>query len=121
MFLNVRSLSFIPRAALLAAVFLISSVLVGPSCFAQSDSSHEQTTSVSVNEVSVDMVVRDKKGRFVSDLKPEDIAMTDGGAAVKISDLRLISGDSGEHFLTMVFDRMDSAASQTAREIAAKI
>ncbi len=46
--------------------------------------------------------------------------MSDGGSQVNLSTLRLVSGDSGEHLVTVVFDRMDSSASNNAREIAAK-
>ncbi|MGA7753053.1 MAG: VWA domain-containing protein [Candidatus Sulfotelmatobacter sp.] len=76
---------------------------------------------MNVNEVSVNLVVRTKKGKLVPDLKPEDIAVTDGGVPVKISNLHLVTGDSGEHLLTMVFDRLDSAAGHNARDIAGKI
>ncbi len=78
-------------------------------CFGQSEPATPapaQTTVVNVNEVSLNLVVRNKQGKLVSDLKPEDIAVTDGGTAVKISTLKLVSGDSGEHLLTMVFDRL---------------
>ena len=105
-------------------VELCFSVIFIPVCFSQSDppqQSPEPTTLVNVNEVSLNLVVRDKKGKIVSDLKPEDIAVTDGGTAVKLSSLRLVSGDSGEHLVTVVFDRMDSSTAHNAREIAAKV
>jgi VWFA-related protein len=93
-------------------------------CLGQSEpakSSPEQTTVVSVNEVSLNLVVRNKQGKLVTDLKPEDVTVTDGGTPVKISQLRLVSGDSGEHIVTMVFDRLGLAAGHNARDIAGKI
>src|SRR5215475_14380884 len=92
-------------------------------CFGQSEAAKtpEQTTVVNVNEVSLNLVVRDKHGKLVSDLKPEDITISDGGTPVKISQLRLVSGDSGEHIVTMVFDRLGLAAGHNAQEIAGKI
>lgn len=84
-------------------------------------STSKQTTVVNVNEVSLNLVVRDHKGKLVPDLKPEDIAVTDGGVAVKISTLHLVSGKGGEHLITFLFDRMDSSASTNARDIVEKI
>jgi ABC-type enterochelin transport system substrate-binding protein len=103
----------LPSARLAAFILLI------PFCFSQSDApktNPDQTTVVNVNEVSMNLVVRTKKGKLVPDLKPEDIAVTDGGVPVKISTLRLVTGDSGEHLLTLVFDRLDSSSGHNARE-----
>lgn len=86
-----------------------------------SQTTSKQTTVVNVNEVSLNLVVRDKKGKLVPDLKPEDIAVSDGGVAVKISTLHLVSGKTGEHLITFLFDQMDSSASTNARDIAGKI
>ncbi|MGH9494599.1 MAG: VWA domain-containing protein [Candidatus Sulfotelmatobacter sp.] len=97
---------------------------VVPLCLAQSEAAKPtpgQTTVVNVNEVSLNLVVRNKHGKLVPDLKPDDIAVSDGGTPVKISTLRLVSGDSGEHMLTMVFDRLGLAAGHNAREIADKV
>jgi len=108
----------LPSARLAAFILLI------PFCFSQSDApktNPDQTTVVNVNEVSMNLVVRTKKGKLVPDLKPEDIAVTDGGVPVKISTLRLVTGDSGEHLLTLVFDRLDSSSGHNARDIAGKI
>lgn len=80
------------------------------------------TVVTNVDEVSLDMVVRDKKNKPVLDLKPQDLAVTDSGNPVKISDLRLVTGNSGsDRLLSMVFDRMDSAVANNARGIADKI
>ena len=75
-----------------------------------------------VDEVSLDLVVRDKKNNSVLDLKPEDLLVTDNGVPVKISKLRLVNPkSSSDHLLTLVFDQMDSAAATNSRNIAAKI
>ena len=99
-------------------------ILLIPFCFGQSDAAKtnpDQATVVNVNEVSLNLVVRTKKGKLVPDLKPEDIVVTDGGVPVKISTLHLVTGDSGEHLLTLVFDRLDSSSGHNARDIAGKI
>ncbi len=43
-------------------------------------------------EVILDIVVRDKKGKPVSDLKPEEITVFDSGAKQRLSSFRLVSG-----------------------------
>jgi VWFA-related protein len=80
------------------------------------------TIVTSVDEVSLDLVVRDKKNKPVLDLKPEDITLSDNGSPVKIADLRLVTGtSSGEHRVTLVFDRLEPSAGKNAHDIAAKI
>ena len=82
----------------------------------------DHTIQSNVDEVSLDVVVRSKKNKVVSDLKPEDLVITDNGTRVKISDLHMMTGGAGENRLvTMVFDRLDSAAANNARSIAGKI
>jgi VWFA-related protein len=80
-----------------------------------------QTDVVNVNEVTLNLAVRGKKDKPVADLKPEDIAVTDGGVPVRISSLRRVEEDDSEHLVTLMFDRLDLAASHNARDIAAKI
>src|SRR5437762_2671323 len=43
-------------------------------------------------EVLLDVVVRDKKGRRVDDLKPEDFQILDNGEPKKITSFRLVRG-----------------------------
>jgi VWFA-related protein len=75
-----------------------------------------------VDEVTLDMVVRDKKNKSVLDLKPADVTVSDNGAIVKLSDLRLVKGPSTtERLITLVFDRMEPSGAKAAREIAEKI
>lgn len=76
----------------------------------------------SADEVTLDFVVHNKKNEAVLDLKPDDIAVTDGGSAVKLSDLRLVTGQSdAQHLITLVFGRLDPSSEKNARDIAAKI
>ena len=83
----------------------------------------DKTTIVTnANEVTVDLVVHNKKNEPVLDLKPGDIAVADGGSAVKISDLRLVTGQSGaQHLITLLFDRLEPSSAKNARDIAGKI
>src|SRR5450432_1721423 len=110
-------------AALTLAI--VAAPLLCISCFGQANSAQASQADagvVNVNEVTLNLMVRDKKGKPVLDLKPEDIAVTDGGTPVKIANIRFVASEhGGEHFLTLVFDRLDLAASHNARDIAAKI
>jgi VWFA-related protein len=83
----------------------------------------DKTTIVTnADEVTLDLVVHDKRNKPVVDLKPEDIAVTDSGSAVKISNLRLVTGQAGaSHQITLVFDRLDPSSAKNAHDIAIKI
>lgn len=62
------------------------------------------------NTILLDLVVHGKKGRPVTDLKPEELAVTDDGSPVTLNNLRLVSGNQqNEHLITLVFDQFDTA------------
>lgn len=75
-----------------------------------------------VDEVSIDLTAHNKKNKAVVDLKPTDLAVTDNGSPVEISDLRLVSGTNAteDHLVTFFFDEMDPSAATNARKIAQK-
>jgi len=50
------------------------------------------TVKTNVDEVLLDLIVRDKKGKPITDLKPEEIAITDNGAKQSILSFRLVRG-----------------------------
>jgi VWFA-related protein len=112
--------------ALLAFALLSSrgyAQTTAPSSSATPAQKNESPTIVTnANEVTLDLVVRDKRNKPVVDLKPEDIAVSDSGAAVKVTDLRLVTGQSGgNHRITLLFDRLDPSSAKNAHDIAAKI
>lgn len=79
------------------------------------------TVAKNGDEVLIDLVVH-KGHNPVLDLKPGDIALTDDGTAVTLSDLRLVRSESTEqHLITLFFDRLDPSAATNAREVARKI
>ncbi|HEX3685882.1 MAG TPA: VWA domain-containing protein [Bryobacteraceae bacterium] len=94
-------------------------------CLGQQKAPPDQANSVIVadtEEVSLDVVVRDKKGRTVKDLKPADLKILDAGSPVAISDLRLITSDAdSDHLITLLYDRLNASAGQNAREVTAKL
>jgi VWFA-related protein len=83
----------------------------------------DKTTIVSnADEVTLDLVVHDKRNKPVVDLKPEDIAVSDSGSAVKLTGFRLVTGKSdANHRITLVFDRLDPSSAKNAHDIANKI
>ncbi len=101
-----------------------------------------QTVGVTAARVAVDLVVRDKKGRLVRDLKPGEIELLEDGAAQEILSLRLVDTVGGarttaevpkpdrpaapaapraeEHplFVAFLFDRLSPQARHTAHDAA---
>ena len=73
------------------------------------------------DEVSLDLFVRTRRNKPVLDLKPSDLAITDDGSPVSLTDLHLVTGDSrSNHLITLLFDPLDPSSSKTARNLAAK-
>jgi hypothetical protein len=88
--------------------------------------------SVTADEVSLDLVVHDKKNKPVFDLKQGEIAVTDNSIPVTLNSFRLVSGEQkSERLITLVFDRpgpvtgnkqeTDPSLMKNARDAAAKI
>ena len=44
----------------------------------------DDVVKVKSNLVNIDVIVKDKKGKYVSDLKPEDFVITENGSPQKI-------------------------------------
>jgi VWFA-related protein len=59
-------------------------------------SQQEEVVRVGASEVVLDMVVRDKKGRLVRDLKPSDVEVYEDGARQDLSSFQLVSHEPGE-------------------------
>ncbi len=74
-----------------------------------------------VEEVSLDLAIRNRKGKPVSDLKAGDLQIFDDGSPAKISDLRFVNGSPGGHLVTLVFDRLEPAAARQARDAAMQL
>src|SRR6185369_7176871 len=58
-------------------------LLVSHSALAQAQD-QEDVVKVKSNLVNIDVIVKDKKGKYISDLKPEDFTITEDGRAQKI-------------------------------------
>ena len=74
----------------LSSAMLLAAVLAPLPAPAQQTAA--PTVKTNVDEVLLDLIVRDKKGKPVTDLKPEDISILDNGAKQTITSFRLVSG-----------------------------
>jgi len=80
--------------------------------------------STNVNEVSLDIAVHDKRHNLVTDLKPEDLVVTDDNIPVKLTGFHLVSGEAAAsrgHVVTFLFDTFHGAISRSVRIIADRI
>jgi VWFA-related protein len=110
------------------ALFLFAPL---PGVLAQTN---EQTLRIGAKEVLLDVIARDKKGRNVRDLKPEDIEVYEDGVRQMITSFRLLETQVNTastnppsfpidparpvNLVTMVFDNLDNSSRKLAREAA---
>src|SRR4051794_12151356 len=100
---------------------LLSAAVLAPSR-APGQQSAAPTVKTSVDEVLLDLIVRDKKGKPVTDLKADDITVLDNSAKQTLTSFRLISGPDALssagakttldplrqiRLVTLAFDKMD--------------
>ena len=99
---------------------------------AKQPASQDVDLTMTANEVSLNLVVHDKRNKPVLDLKPEEIAVSDNGTPVKLNSFHLVNGaQKSECLITLVFDRpaqlagknleTDPTIMKNAREAAGKI
>ncbi|HJT67942.1 MAG TPA: VWA domain-containing protein [Pyrinomonadaceae bacterium] len=62
------------------ALLMLFVISCSPVAFAQD----EDVVKVKSNLVNIDVIVKDKKGKYISDLKPEDFTIVENGVAQKI-------------------------------------
>src|SRR5215211_1005876 len=70
------------KEALICGLALV--LLLTPLTRAQKTQDADDVVKVKSNLVNIDVIVKDKKGKYISDLKPEDFAITEDGVAQKI-------------------------------------
>ena len=83
----------------LAALAATTLVLAGPvraqdSPPAQTNTSPAASIRTTVNEVALDVVVRDKKGKLVKNLTPADVQIYEDGVRQDIRNFRLVTGEA---------------------------
>jgi len=79
-------------AALIAAAALIPVAAALPAQPQQQGTANPTQVKANVDEVLLDLIVRDKKGKPITDLKPDEITVTDNGAKQSIISFRLVRG-----------------------------
>lgn len=72
------------------SVLLVAGCLASPPVPAQQGAM--PTVKTAVGEVLLDLIVRDKKGKPVTDLKPADLTILDNGDKQTLTSFRLVSG-----------------------------
>src|SRR5690242_20958166 len=55
----------------------------------------DEVIRVRSNEVRLDVVVKDKKGRPIKDLKPDDFEILEDGVPQKVESFRFVSREAG--------------------------
>jgi VWFA-related protein len=103
---------------------LLSALMVGTALAplpARAQQAATPTVKTTVDEVLLDLIVRDKKGKPVTDLKTEDLNVLDNNVKQSLTSFRLVSGSeavasSGAHtsldplrqirVVTLAFDSM---------------
>jgi VWFA-related protein len=78
-------------AALLTAAIAFSALAQAPR-IAPPAASQVPTVKTTAEEVLLDLIVRDKKGKPITDLKPEDLTILDNGVKQTLTSFRLVSG-----------------------------
>jgi VWFA-related protein len=74
------------------------------------------------DEVLIDLVVRDKKNKPVTNLSAADIKVSDAGNPVQLADLHLVTPGSGStSTIALLFDHMSPESAKIARDIAMKL
>ncbi len=75
-------------------ISLFALVLIALSAGAQPADTQAGAAAIqtTVDEVVLDFIVRDKKGKPIADIKPGDVTITDNGAKQEITSFRLVSG-----------------------------
>ena len=83
---------------LLPAFFLSAFSLAGQQQSQQNTSSQATSPTVrsTTQEVVLDMVFRDKKGRTIHDIRPEEIHVLEDGVEQKVTSFHLVEGKSAE-------------------------
>ena len=85
---------------------ILTSLLVGAVLAAQS------------NDITLNVVVKDKKGAAIKGLTAADFELADGGAKPAKVDVRLVDGDNGPRLFTLVFEGLDNEHRRLTKQIA---
>src|SRR5215467_1608044 len=85
------------RLSILFAVFLLGALSSAAQQQSQQNTSPQApspTVRSTANEVVLDMVFRDKKGRAIRDVRPEEIHISEDGVEQKLTSFHLVQGSA---------------------------
>lgn len=87
-----------------------------------SGATQEPSLTSQVDEVSLDIVVHDKRNKPILDLTPDKLTVTDNDKPVPLKTFRLVKGEGGAgHLITFVFEGFEGASAKVAQSVANKI
>ncbi len=89
----------------IALVFSLS-----PDGFSQTPQQKDQKITVSTAEVQLDVIVKDKKGRPVKDLKAGDFEIYEDGARQQIESFRLVTREAGANIPPAAAEKNEAPA-----------
>src|ERR1700737_4672228 len=99
----------------LASVLMITSALIAfPQTQSKSEPQEPEKIVVERSEVVLDAVVRDKKGRPVTNLTVADFAVYEDGVRQQISSFRLVTRDDGNSAAATKSERSKAETKTTA-------
>lgn len=87
------------RLSVLLAAFLLHAFTLAAQAQSQQNTSNQApppTVRSTANEVVLDMVFRDKKGRTIHDIRPEEIHVLEDGVEQKLTSFHLVEGKPAE-------------------------
>src|SRR5579859_8155477 len=88
------------RLFFLFTIILVSALSSGAQGQQSPQANSDQTTAPAVRstaqEVVLDMVFRDKKGRTIRDIRPEEIHVSEDGVEQKVNSFRIVEGKTAE-------------------------
>jgi VWFA-related protein len=84
--------------ALVLTILLLSPLGLAAQQPSQQTTSNQASSTVrsTANEVVLDMVFRDKKGKAIHDIRPEEIHVIEDGVEQKVTSFHLVEGKPGE-------------------------
>ena len=103
-----------------ASSCLLSWLMMGTIGSAESSppvATSQTPTAAKSEEVRVDVVVRDRHGRLLRDLRADDLQIVDDGGAVKVTHVQPVDV-KGPLFVSLVFDSLDAVSARLARDAA---
>src|ERR1035441_7586383 len=85
------------KAGVASLVFLAATALIPGLAQDATPPPAVPTIRVTATEVALDLVVRDKKGRQVKNVKPADVEIYEDGVRQQILSFRMVAGREQEH------------------------